>query len=70
MKWRLAACRVQAQLNQREAAERLGVSETTLLHYEKGRRAVSMEKAQKMSEVYGIPLELMDFTKIGNRVVD
>ena len=45
------------------------VSETTLLHYEKGRRAVSMEKAQKMSEVYGIPLELMDFTKIGNRVV-
>ena len=69
MKWRLAACRVQAKLKQREAAQLLGVSEVSLINYENGKTAVSMERAQKMSEIYGIPFELMDFSKIGNRTV-
>ena len=69
MKWRLAACRVQARMTQKEAAERLGVSETSIVKYESGKSAVSMDRAQQMSEMYGIPLELMDFSKLGNRVV-
>ena len=69
MKWRLAACRIQARMTQSEAAKALGVSETMIVKYEHGKSAVSMEKAQKMAEIYGVPLELMDFTKLGNRMV-
>ena len=69
MKWRLAACRVQARMTQSEAAKALGVSETMIVKYEHGETAISMERGQKMAEVYGIPLELIDFTKIGNRMV-
>lgn len=69
MKWRLAACRVQARMTQKEVAKAMGISEVALLNYEKGRTALSMEKAQRLSDLYGIPLELMDFTKIGNREV-
>ena len=36
-KWRLRACRVQAGLYQREAAKALGISEVSLVNYEKGK---------------------------------
>lgn len=68
-KWKLRACRVQAGLYQREAAEALGISEVSLVSYEKGRRSPGMDLGQKMSELYGIPLDMMDFTKIGNQIV-
>ena len=70
MKWRLAACRVQARMTQKEVAKALGISEVALVSYEKGRTAISMEKAQNLSDIYGIPLELMDFSRLGNREVD
>lgn len=69
MRWRLEACRVQAKMTQREVADALGISEATLINYEKGRTAVRIERAQELSALYGIPLDLMDFSKLGNREV-
>lgn len=67
-KWRLAACRVQSGYTQREAAEMAGVCEKTLVSWESGRTAPNMEYAQKLSELYRIPLAYMDFTREGNRI--
>lgn len=69
LKWKLRACRVQAGLIQKEAAAELGISEVTLTSYETGKSSPNMEMGQKMSELYGIPLELMDFTKVGNTTI-
>lgn len=68
MKWRLVACRVQNGYTQREASELVGVSEKTIVSWESGRTAPNMEKAQKLSEVYGIPLAYIDFTREGNKL--
>lgn len=68
MKWRLSACRVQNGYTQKEASELLGISEKTLVSWETGRTAPNMEKAQKLSELYGIPLAYMDFTREGNKL--
>lgn len=70
MRWKLKACRVQAGLSQKEAARLIGVSETSIINYETGKTAVSMDVAQRMSDVYGIPHELMEFSKIGNTVIN
>lgn len=68
MKWRLCACRMQNGYTQKEASELLGISEKTLVSWETGRTAPNMEKAQKLSELYGIPLAYMDFTREGNKL--
>jgi DNA-binding XRE family transcriptional regulator len=67
MKFRLKACRAQAGLLSTEAAELIGVTETTLNSWENGKTSPSMEKGLKMSLVYKIPLMYMDFTKAGNK---
>lgn len=66
MKWRLCACRVNAGYTQKEVAEILGVSEVTIINWEAGDTAPKMDNAQKLSELYCIPLAYMDFTKEGN----
>ena len=68
MKWRLSACRVQNGYTQKEVSDLIGVSEKTLVSWESGKTSPNMEKAQKLSELYGIPLAYIDFTKIGNRI--
>ena len=68
-KWKLRACRAQAGFTQSEVAKLLGVSEVTLVSYETGKSSPNMEMGQKMSELYGIPLELMDFTRVGNTTI-
>lgn len=65
-KWRLAACRVQAGYTQKEVAKALGVTEQTIIRWEQGASAPKMEYAQKLSELYQIPLAYMDWTKEGN----
>lgn len=50
-KWKLRACRVQAGLYQREAAKALGISEVSLVNYEKGKSSPDMDLGQKMSEL-------------------
>lgn len=67
-KWRLCACRVNAGYSQREVAEIIGVCEKSIVDWENGYRAINMDKAQKLSELYNVPLAYMDFSKEGNRV--
>lgn len=50
-------------------AKALGISEVSLVNYEKGKSSPDMDLGQKMSELYGVPMEMMDFTKVGNRVI-
>lgn len=67
-KWRLSACRVNAGYTQREVAEIIGVSEKAVIEWEAGRTSPRMEKAQKLSELYMMPLAYMDFSKEGNKI--
>lgn len=62
----LVACRVQAGYTQKEAAKAIGVAEQTIIRWENGSSAPKMEYAQKLSELYQIPLAYMDWTKDGN----
>lgn len=66
MKMRLRACRVQAGLLIKEAAELIGVTPATVSSWERGSSSPDMDKSLKMSLVYRIPLEYMDFSKSGN----
>ena len=66
-KWRLCACRVNAGYSQREVAEIIGVCEKSIIDWENGYRAMKMETAQKLSELYKVPLAYMDFSKEGNK---
>lgn len=65
-KWRLCACRINAGYTQIEVAQILGVSELTIIHWENGVTSPKMEYAQKLSELYVVPLAYMDFSKEGN----
>lgn len=65
-KWRLVACRLNAGYTQREVAELVGVTEQTIISWEAGHTAPKIAYAQKLSEVYFIPLAYMDFSKEGN----
>ena len=38
----------------------------TIVSWETGKTAPKMEKAQELSDLYGIPLAYMDFSKAGN----
>lgn len=67
-KWRLCACRVNAGYTQKEIAEILGVCEKTVIDWELGRLSPKMEYAQRLSELYLIPLAYMDFSREGNRL--
>lgn len=67
-KWRLCACRVNAGYTQKAVSEILGVSEKTIIDWEVGRTSPKMEYAQKLSELYLMPLAFMDFSKEGNRI--
>lgn len=68
MKWRLAACRVQAGYTQKEVASLIGVVEQTMIRWEQGASTPKMEEAQKLSELYQIPLAYMDWSKEGNAI--
>lgn len=65
-KWRLCACRVNAGYTQREVADILGVSQKTVIDWEGGNTSIKMTRAQSLSELYGVPLAYMDFSKEGN----
>lgn len=59
----LEAARVNARLKQKEAADRIGVTQQTLLNWEKGRTVPTIEHAIKMCEVYGVDLDHLNFFK-------
>lgn len=39
---------------------------SNIVSWETGKTAPKMEKAQELSDLYGIPLAYMDFSKVGN----
>ena len=53
--------RKKAGLTQKEAAEKLGISYQTLSQYERNPSGVKLGMLQKMSELYGIPIEFIFF---------
>ena len=57
----MAAARVNAGLNQKEFATACGVSESTIVNWEKGKSCPSTKKIPTLEKVYGIPL---DYVKI------
>lgn len=50
----LKAARVNAGLTQEQAAKALGVTEQTIINYEKGRRYPDVRILKRIEEVYGV----------------
>jgi transcriptional regulator with XRE-family HTH domain len=55
--YRIAIAREEAGLNQKELAERLGISQATLSNYEKGKRRVYLPQLQQIAEELGRALD-------------
>jgi len=55
----IAACRVNAKLNQKEFAERLGVSLSTVTNWESDKTEPSASQLRQISELSGIPMDLI-----------
>lgn len=61
VKMTLRAARVNAQLTQKEAAERLNVSNGTLCNWEKGISFPDIQQVNKICELYGVSLDNLIF---------
>lgn len=59
----LEAARVNAGLTQKQVCEAVGISLTTIWLWEKGERIPSVDKALKLAELYGLPLDCINFAK-------
>lgn len=55
----LEAVRVNAGMNQKEWAKNLGVSNATVVNWEKGNTEPSLSVLRKMSELSGIPMDFI-----------
>lgn len=55
----LAAARVNAGLTQRDVASELGVSQNTIINWEKYVTEPSIMQARKLTELYGIPSDVI-----------
>lgn len=55
----LEAVRVNAGCNQKEWAEKIGVSNTTVVNWEKGNTEPTLSQLRKMSELSGIPMDFI-----------
>lgn len=63
MKITIKAARVNANLTQRRAAEKLGISRYTLMGYEKVPERVPYALADGMSRVYGVSKDNLIFLR-------
>lgn len=59
IKLTLAAARVNAEMNQDQAAKRIGITAKTLRNYEKGITAIPGYRLKKAAKVYNIPEDLI-----------
>lgn len=59
----LEAARVNAKLTQKELAEILGVSNATIVNWEKGNSEPNLTQLRKISELSGIPLDFIFYHK-------
>lgn len=57
----LEAARVNAGMNQSQAAQALGVSVTTILKWEKGITMPTVDKAIALAKLYSVPMEAINF---------
>ena len=55
----LEAVRVNANMTQKEWAERLGVSNNTVVNWEKGNTEPSLSKLREMSQLSGVPMDFI-----------
>lgn len=55
----LEAARVNARLTQKELAEILGVSNATVVNWEKGNTEPTISQLKKISELSGIPMDFI-----------
>lgn len=55
----LEACRVNAKLTQKQMAEILGVNQTTVLSWEKGKTEPSLSQLRTISQLSGIPMDFI-----------
>ena len=59
----LKAARVNADMTQKEAAERLGVCVSTLQHYETGDTIPDWDMVRRIEEVYGLSADHIFFDR-------
>jgi DNA-binding XRE family transcriptional regulator len=59
----LKAARVNANMTQEYAAEKLGLCKKTINRYETGAAIPPWNKAVEMGTLYGWPAEFIDFTR-------
>lgn len=57
----LKAARTNKGLSQEEAAKLIGISESTLINYEKGRRFPDVPIIKKIEDVYGVEYREINF---------
>jgi len=57
----LAAARVNAKLTQKELAEKCGVSESTIIAWESGRRYPNVRMLGKIEQALGVSLNYIRF---------
>lgn len=55
----LEAVRVNAKMKQKEWAKVLGVSQATVINWEKGNTEPTLSQLRKMSELSGIPMDFI-----------
>lgn len=55
----LEAVRVNAKMTQKEWAKKLGVSNATVVNWEKGNTEPSLSQLRTMSELSGIPMDFI-----------
>ena len=59
----LAAARVNADLTQKELAEKCGVSESTIINWENGKSLPNMKKLNVLENALGLSLDHVRFDK-------
>ena len=59
----LAGARVSAGFTQKEAAEKVNVSNVTILNWDNGKTIPTTDKAQELADLYQIPLQFIIFGK-------
>lgn len=60
LKWKLAACRVNAELTQTEAAEQMHISPATLIAHEKGKIKPTLAQLELYAKIYKVPVGIID----------
>lgn len=64
----LEAARVNAGLTQKELAEMLGVSNVTIVNWEKGNSEPSVSQLRTISELSGIPMDFIFIPDKSNNI--